>query len=113
MKILLCSLNADFALYLDTAAGNLTLPEGGRVKPTVEEDLLLVVGGGSHSERLANALRNKHQNIADLSLPGWRITEQSAEDLAGDISRIVKDTPVEKVVVILHLFDNQIFKGIC
>ena len=78
----------------------------------MEEDLLIVIGGGSHAKRLAIALGNKHQNIADLSLPGWKITEQSAEDLAGDISRIAKDTPVEKMVVILHLFDNQIFKGL-
>ena len=112
IKILLCSLNAEFALHLDTAAGNLPLPEGGRDKPTVEEDVLIVVGGGSHAERLANALGNRHANIADLSLPGWKITEQSAEDLAGDIARIAKDNPVEKMVVILHLFDNQIFKGL-
>ena len=81
MNSLLCSLNSEFALHLDTSAGNPQQPEGGEDQQVLEEDVLVIVARASHAEWLANAISNRHGNVADLTLPGWHLTEDTAEDL--------------------------------
>ena len=47
IKTLLCSLNSDFALHLDTSAGFPPLPEGGEGQQALAEDTLIILGGVS------------------------------------------------------------------
>ena len=112
IKTLLCSLNSDFALHLDTSAGFPPLPEGGEGQQALAEDTLIILGGASHAERLVNALGLRHSNVADLTLPGWRLTEETAEDLASDISGILRSHDHEKIILVLQVFDNAIFRGL-
>ena len=112
IKTLLCSLNSDFALHLDTSAGFPHLPEGGEGQQALAEDTLIILGGASHAERLAIALGLRHSNVADLTLPGWRLTEETAEDLASDISGILRSHDHEKIILVLQVFDNAIFRGL-
>ena len=109
---LLCSLNSEFALQLDTAARLSPLPEGGDSLQELDEDILVIVGGGSHAERLASAIGSRHHNIADLSIPGWKLNESTAMDLASDISGIMENNDSSRVVVVLQLFDNETYKGL-
>ena len=99
---LLCSLNSEFALQLDTSAGLLPRPEGGSSTHVLDDDTLIVVGGGSHTERLATAIGVRHQNVADLSLPGWKLNEATAAVLASDITGIINSKEAGKAVVILQ-----------
>ena len=108
---LLCSLNSEFALNLDTSAGLSLQPEGGDSQLELDEDILIVVGGGSHAERLAAAIGSRYQNMADLSIPGWKLNEATAVDLESDISGIMENNNSSWVVVVLQLFDNEIYKG--
>ena len=78
----------------------------------LDEDILIVIGGGSHAERLAAAIGSRHRNIADLSIPGWKLSESSAADLASDISGIMENNDSSRVVVVLQLFDNETYKGL-
>ena len=112
IKSLLCSLNAEFALHLDTDAGLPQLLKGGEDHPGLDEDVLVVVGGASHAERLANALGLRHPHLADLTLPGWKLSEDSADDLASDIAGIMAANDPDKVILVLQVFDNTIFKGV-
>ena len=77
----------------------------------LEEDVLVIVAGASHAERLANAISNWHGNVADLTLPGWRLTEDTAEDLASDICGILKNNTPSKTILIMQVFDNSAFMG--
>ena len=108
---LLCSLNSEFALNLDTSAGLSLQPEGGDSQLELDEDILIVVGGGSHAERLAAAIGSWHQNMADLSIPGLKLNKATALDLASDISGIMENNNSSRVVVVLQLFDNEMYKG--
>ena len=71
-----------------------------------------MVGGASHAERLANALGHRHGNVADLTLAGRRLTEEAADDLASDISGIMMTKDVSKVIIVLQIFDNSVYKGL-
>ena len=43
------------------------------------------MGGGSHASRLANALGSINPEVVDLSIGGWKVTEDNVRDLATDI----------------------------
>ena len=68
----------------------------------LDDDTLIVVGGGSHAERLATAIGVRHQNVADLSLPGWKLNEATAAVLASNITGIINSKEAGKAVVILQ-----------
>ena len=49
--------------------------------------------------------------MVDLSIGGWRLSKDSAADLAQDLSGVLEDASEGSHTVILHLFDNSIYKG--
>ena len=49
--------------------------------------------------------------MADLSIPGWKLNESTATDLASDISGIMENNNSSRVVVVLQLFNNETYKG--
>ena len=74
--------------------------------------ILIIVGGASHAERLASALGQRRGNVADLTLLGWRLTDESAEDLASDIAGILQTNDQSKIILVLQVIDNTVFKGL-
>ena len=110
LGVMLQELNQELALQLDTS------PRTDRLcyTPEVNRRQVIIVGEGSHSCRLAEALGATHPEVVDLSIGGWRVNEDNARDLANDISDALEATEcLEDVTVILNLFDNSIYKRGC
>ena len=47
----------------------------------------------------------------DLSVGGWKISDKSVDELASDIENSLEDEDPANTTVILHLFDNSIYRG--
>ena len=50
--------------------------------------------------------------MVDLSIGGWKLTTESAAELAHDISCVLEDAEDNSFTIVLHLFDNSIYKGL-
>ena len=101
-------LNLEFALKLDSRNPNVDH------RPLTHEDTgwqMIIVGGGSHAGRLAEALRATYPEVVDLSVRGWKLSTASTQDLASDIKGIHKDETSEDVTVVLQLYDTAIYKA--
>ena len=80
--------------------------------PEVSRRQTIIVCGGSHACRLAEAIGATHPEVVDLSIDGWKLSESSANDLANDISDALEAVEcLENCTVILNIFDNSIYKG--
>jgi len=99
------ALNLDNKPVLDTRMQDIS-------SPSWTEDINLIIAGGSHASRLAKAMGEDFPNLVDLSMCGWKLTENSAADLAEDIREQTPDHLVDRTVIILHLFDNAIYRGL-
>ena len=100
-------LNHEFALKLNTSPNV-------NIRPLTHEDTgwqMIIVGGGSHAGRLAEALRATYPEVVDLSVRGWKLSTASTQDLASDIKGILKDETSEDVTVVLQLDDTAIYKA--
>ena len=42
---------------------------------------------------------------------GWKISDKSVDELASDIENSLEDEDPANTTVILHLFDNSIYRG--
>ena len=107
IKVMFEELNHEFALKLDTSPNV-------DIRPLTHEDTgwqTIIVGGGSHAGRLAEALRATYPEVVDLSARGWKLCSASAHDLASDIEGILKDEACEDITVVLQLYDNAIYKA--
>ena len=107
LKVMLEELNSEFALQLDTE------PVLDRLVQTSELSTshIVVFAGGSHASRIAEAARSTYPEVVDLSIGGWRLSKDSAADLAQDLSGVLEDASEGSHTVILHLFNNSIYKG--
>ena len=107
LKVMLKELNSEFALQLDTE------PVLDRLVHTSEVSTshIVVFAGGSHASRIAAAARSTYPEVVDLSIGGWKLTKESAADLAQDLSGVLEEASEESHTVLLHLFDNSIYKG--
>ena len=107
LSTLLQELNLEFALQLDIS------PKVDRLPPTpeVSSRSTLIFGGGSHAGRLASAVGALHPEEVDLTAGGWKLSEKTAKDLAYDIENVVDDLDLANVTIILHMFDNSIYRG--
>jgi hypothetical protein len=74
--------------------------------------LKLIVVGGSHASRLAAAMDNMKLDVVDLSTPGWNLTEAAVGKLTASLESVVNEDSEHKMVVIYHLFDDNIFYGL-
>jgi hypothetical protein len=66
----------------------------------------IVVVGGSHAARLAKELEKVGHVVTNMACPGFRITDESIEDLVGKITTSTSKGPV---VFVFHMFDNNCF----
>ena len=108
LKVLFDELNHEFALNLDPE------PVLDRLLPTLEDSRrhTIIVGGGSHAGRLADALKPAYPEVVDLSVRGWRLSTSTASDLADDIAGILEDVAAEDCTIILQIYDNAIYKAV-
>jgi len=104
-------LNGTFALNLDPNPVKKCGAKSQMVGNEWLQDVNVVVAGGSHAGRLAQALQANFNNVVDLTLSGWKLSERAATDLAEDIREQTPDHLADNTVVILQIFDNAIFRG--
>ena len=73
LKVMLQELNLEFALQLDTD------PSMNRLLYTHEADRrpLMILGGGSHARRLAEAVGHINPEVIDLTIGGWKINTEN------------------------------------
>ena len=107
LSTMLHELNLELAMQLDTN------PCTDRLLTTSEviRSKTIIIGGGSHAGRIAEAIRSTHPEVVDLSMSGWLLSENTASELASDISDALDDEEVEDPVVVLQIFDNALYKG--
>ena len=79
--------------------------------PEVSTSHTIVFAGDSHASRIAEAARSAYPEVVDLSIGGWRLSKDSAAELAHDLNGVLDDADEGSHTVVLHLFDNAIFKG--
>jgi hypothetical protein len=65
--------------------------------------------GGSHAGRLASALRESGAEVADASVPGWKISEESVETSIELLKEILEEHWAGDTVILYQLFDNTTF----
>ena len=108
LKVILDELNCEFTLQLDTE------PVLDRLvhTPEVSTSQTVIFAGGSHACRIAEAARSTYPEVVDLSIGGWKLTTESAAELAHDISCVLEDAEDNSFTIVLHLFDNSIYKGL-
>ena len=108
LKVLFDELNLEFALKVDPE------PVLDRLLPTLEDcrRQTIIVGGGSHAGRIAEALKPTYPEVVDLSVRGWRLSPTTASDLAEDIAGILEDVAAEDCTIILQIYDNAIYKSV-
>jgi hypothetical protein len=109
--VLIEELNNKFALQLDLQP--LTDRSGQEASDRHDPlDMLNVVfAGGSHSSRILDTITADNVRILDATVPGFRLTERSAADMASEIADICSELPSENTVVVCQLFDNSIYYG--
>ena len=108
LDVMLTEHNLELALQLDTDPSTDRLLN----TPEVVRRPLIIVGGGSHASRLANALGSINPEVVDLSIGGWKVTEDNVRDLATDVGDALEaaESP-EGCTIVLQLLDNSLFKG--
>jgi hypothetical protein len=65
--------------------------------------------GASHASRLASALREAGAEVADISVPGWTISEANVESSAALLREILDEKWEGDTVIMYQLFDNTTF----
>jgi hypothetical protein len=74
-----------------------------------EAALHLIVVGGSHAARMAEAADRLGISHTDLARPGLRITESSMESVAAELREAVASSTGSRTIVIYHIFDNNVY----
>jgi hypothetical protein len=72
----------------------------------------IILVGASHASRLAGALKELGAEVADLSVPGWRVTADNVESCCELLKEELKDEWEGETIVLYQLFDNTSFYAI-
>jgi len=78
---------------------------------TSARGLTYIIAGGSHAARLAGCLRKNKLEVRDLTQSGWRMDDDSIRNLADHINTAIASTDEKKAVLVLQMFDNEIYHG--
>jgi hypothetical protein len=108
LSCLLAELNEKFALQLDTSPCTDRSAYSAADSET-ESDIVIALAGSSHSSRLAAPLTDTYLKVVDVSVPGFRISENSVEQMAEELSAAIADLDDSRTVVLIQPFDNSIF----
>jgi hypothetical protein len=105
---MLTELNDKFALQLDTSPCTDRSAYGAADSET-ESDIVIALAGSSHSSRLAGPLTDTYLKVVDVSVPGFRISENSVELMTEELTAAIADLDDSRTVVLIQPFDNSIF----
>jgi hypothetical protein len=94
-----------------------TARDGTGSATTSKDDILtntrFILVGASHATwRLAAALKELGAEVADLSVPRWRLTEAAVEDSVALLRDVIDECWEGETVVMYQLFDNTSFYSI-
>ena len=108
ISVMLEELNAKFALQLDPSPST---ERSGFDSPPPDTDSkdTLVLAGSSHAGRLAEAMMSTHLRVVDVSMPGFRVSENSVDSLVTDLEEAMIGLDDASTAVLLQPFDNSIF----
>ena len=112
LEILFTEINVELALDLDEYPA-LEIPDNYLSDALAGQHYdKIVVGGGSHASRLAEALGAiRPEAVVDLSSGGWRVNSENICNLTGDLEANLLYGDKSRTLVVLHLFDNNLFMG--
>jgi hypothetical protein len=65
--------------------------------------------GASHASRLASAMREAGAEVADISVPGWRVSEANVEHACELLKEVLEEDWEDDTVIVYQLFDNSSF----
>jgi hypothetical protein len=72
----------------------------------------IILVGASHASRLAGALRETGTEIADLSVLGWKISDDNVESSISLLREVVEEEWDGETIVLYELFDNSCYYSI-
>jgi hypothetical protein len=108
LSVMLEELNVKFALQLDVYPSTKRFGLDTDDSET-ESGCTIVLAGGSHASRMEGPLADTYLRVVDVSVPGFRISEESVASMAADLEEAVKGLDPKKSVVLLQPFDNSIY----
>jgi hypothetical protein len=97
-------LSHEFSLYRPRLTSK---PEREDVPDDVIEKVIMM--GGSHSSRLTDELHETCLDITDISVHGWKLTDESVEEKVRELKEIVATCDEKRTTVVHQLFDNVSF----
>jgi hypothetical protein len=107
--VLIEELNNKFALQLDLQPITDRSGQEASDRHDPSDMLNVVFAGGSHSSRILGTITAENVRILDATVPGFRLMECAAADMASEIAEICSELPSENTVVVCQLFDNSIY----
>jgi hypothetical protein len=94
-------LSHEFSLYRPTITSE---PERDDVTDDVMEKVVIM--GGSHSSRLTDELDDTCLDVTDISVRGWKLTEENVEEKVLELKEIVATVDEKRTTIVYQLFDN-------
>jgi hypothetical protein len=77
----------------------------------VHKNTRFIVIGGSHAARIDGALDDLDLEVADLSSPGWTVTEANVQCATALLLEELKQNKQMKTIIIYQLLDNSSYFG--
>jgi hypothetical protein len=65
--------------------------------------------GASHASRLASAMREAGAEVAEISVPGWKVSEMNVERACELLKEVLEEEWEDDTVIIYQLYDNSTF----
>ncbi len=94
-------LSHEFSLYRPRLTRE---PEREDVTDDVMEKVIMM--GGSHSSRLTDELDETCLDVTDISVRGWKLTDEAVEEKVKELKEIVATYDEKRTTIVYQLFDN-------
>ncbi len=94
-------LSHEISLYRPTLTSE---PEREDLMDDVMEKVIMM--GGSHSSRLTDELDDTCLDVTDISVRGWRLTEENVEEKVRELKEIFATADEKRTTIVYQLFDN-------
>jgi hypothetical protein len=99
----MCNLSPEYSTSRDGTAAACT---------DTTDAIRIILIGASHAGRLAGALRETGAEIADLSVLGWKISDENVESSIALLCEVLEEDWEGETVVLYQLFDNSCYYSI-
>jgi hypothetical protein len=102
-------LNSTFMCNLATEYGTGREGHEPNEDDSISSSTRYIFVGASHASRIASAMREAGAEVADISVPGWTISEANVESSAALLREILDEPWDGDTVIMYQLFDNTTF----